>query len=90
MIWTLPDEYKFCTLAELLEKRTEILSRPFPQGYSGEERRMMDWLEEHCTDNFMRALEFINRHEPCMGCSGNDMLACGEDKCVLVELEKVK
>jgi len=55
----MPDEFKDWTLKELLERRLEILARPFPQGYSGEERRMMEAVEEYCTIHFMEALEFI-------------------------------
>lgn len=52
----LPDEFKFFTLGEMLERRAEILRRPFPRGYSGDERLMMDLIEMHCTSHFMPLL----------------------------------
>ena len=55
----IPDEFKYDTLSELLEKRTKIKARPFPQGYSGEEHIMMMAVEEHCANTYMEALEAL-------------------------------
>ena len=52
---------KYSTLSELLEERKRILARPFPQGYSGDERRMMDRLEAHCTDHFDELVEALDK-----------------------------
>ena len=57
----IPDEFKYDTLSELMEKRTEITARPFPQGRSGDERMMTDAVEEHCANHFMEALEALER-----------------------------
>jgi len=67
----IPDEFKYDTLSELLEKRTKIKARPFPQGYSGEEHIMMMAVEEHCANTYMEALEFIKNPPDtgnCMTC----------------------
>ena len=55
----LPEKYKDWTIEDLLEGRTSILARPFPEGYSQEEGQMIDWLENHCANHFMEALEEV-------------------------------
>ena len=52
----IPDEFKYDTLSELLEKRTK--ARPFPQVFSLDESTMMA-VEEYCANHFMEALEAL-------------------------------
>jgi len=74
----IPDEFKYDTLSELLEKRTKIKARPFPQGYSGEEHIMMMAVEEHCANTFMEALETLKD------------LDTGEDSCLRAKIAKLE
>jgi len=57
----IPDEFKYDTLSELMERRAEIVARPFPQAYSIDESTMMMAVEEHCANYFMEALLEIKR-----------------------------
>lgn len=59
-------------------------------GEFADEARSNAALIAHCRNNFLKALEFVKAHEPCMGCSGSDTLACGETKCLIAELEEVE
>jgi len=91
-VHTLPDIYRDATIEELLTKRKEILARPFPKGYSGDERQMMDCLEEHCTDNFMRMLEALKDEHAELIEENDAQHLIGEcQTCKLIaELEEVK
>lgn len=99
---TLPDCYKDWIIERLIEKRQHILARPFPAGYSSEEKQMMDWLEDFCTHMYKEAVDALeettyrlaSEHSPFVRSLGhrNDCWVCEriqENRKLIAKLKNV-